>query len=354
MSPYVLGVLPGEGIGPEVIAASLLVLDAVGTAHGLALDVRPAPDLGPPGRYGSTMRTDMDAFFAATFAASGAVLCGPISGRFVYELRARFALFCKFTPVRPSPALTDVSIVRAERLAGIDVLIVRENTAGLYQGEFGRRDHGRTAYQHLTYSAEHIDRVLGVAAHAARLRRGRLAVVTKRGGIPEVSALWRERAALLAAEQGVAVEEVEVDNACFQVVARPQRFDVIVAPNMLGDIVGDAATLVLGSRGMSLSANFGEGGLAVYQTAHGAAYDLAASDRANPVAQILSLAMLLRESFGLTDAARSVELAVERVLSSGFRTEDIAGPRSTVLGTRALADRIAEVVHQQPAGLVAG
>jgi len=285
----------------------------------------------------------MAAYFASVFAAGWPVLCGPVSGRFVYELRATLDLFYKFVPVRPSPALADAAIVR--RGGGdVDILIVRDNSAGLYLGEFGRRHRGRTAYQHLTYTADQVDRVLEVAVRAARLRGGHLSVVTKTGGIPEVSALWLERAAVVNDDQRVIVEPIEVDNACFQVVAHPERFDVMVAPNMLGDVVGDAAALVLGSRGMALSANFGDSGRAVYQTAHGAAYALAGRDEANPVAQVLSLAMLLRESFGLVDAARSVEEAVETVLASGYRTADIAGPESTVVGTRELADRIAAAV----------
>jgi 3-isopropylmalate dehydrogenase len=350
----VLGVLPGDGIGPEIVGGALDVLDAAAETHGLTFDVRTAPDIGARGPYGPTLTEGMADYFGEVFAAGGAVLCGPVSGRFVYELRARFSLFCKFVPIRPSPALADASIVRPDRLRDVDVLIVRENVAGLYLGEFGRRDSGRTAYQHLVYGSDEIDRVVAAAVSAARARRGRLAVIVKTGGIPEVSALWRERAAEAVADQPVALEELEIDNACFQLVASPQRFDVVVAPNMLGDILTDAAALVLGSRGMSLSANFGAAGRAVYQTAHGAAYDLAGSDRANPVAQILSLALLLRESFGLTDAARTVEVAVEEVLAAGYRSPDIAGPDSTVVGTRALAGHVAAAVVDLPAGLAAG
>jgi 3-isopropylmalate dehydrogenase len=352
--PFVLGVLPGEGIGPEVVGAALTVLDAVVDAHGIEIDVRTAGELDPPGPYGAELGETIDAFFARTFAASGPVLCGAVGGRFVYQLRERFDLFCKLVPVRPSASLLDASIVRPERLAGTDVLLVRENIGGLYLGEFGRTEAGRVAYQHVTYTAEQVDRIIDVAVRAAAQRRHRLAVITKGGGIPEISALWRERAAIVTEGRGVAVEEVEVDNACFQLVADPQRFDVVVAPNLLGDVVADAATLVLGSRGMSFSANFGVDGLAVYQTGHGAAYDLAGRDRANPVAQILTLAMLLRESFGLAAAAEAVEDAVEQVLTSGRRTADIAGPSSTVVGTRALAADIAEVVAHAPARQAAG
>ena len=353
-SPYAVGVLPGEGVGPEVVAAALTVLDAVADTFGLGFDVRISDELGPPGPYGRTLDQPASRFFDQIFAAGAPALCGAVSGRFVYELRARYALYCKLVPVRPLAALADASIVRPERVDGVDVLIVRDNMGGLYQGGFGRRDGGRVAYQEAVYDADQVDRVLDVAVRAASVRRRRVAVITKSGGIPEVSALWRERASVAAEGTDIAIEEVEVDNACFQLVADPRRFDVVAAPNMLGDVVADSAALVLGSRGMALSANFGDDGRAVYQTGHGAAYDLAGKDRANPVAQIQSLAMLLRESLELPDAARAVEHAVNSTLTAGDRTADIAGPGSTVVGTRALAERIAANVSRNPVTSEAG
>jgi 3-isopropylmalate dehydrogenase len=347
VAPYVVGVLPGEGIGPEVIDAALRVLDAAADAYGLTFEVRRAGDLGS-GAYGSRLTDDVGAFFASTFAAGGPVLCGPAGGRFVYELRARFDLYCKLVPVRPSPALADASILRPDRLAGIDVVVVRENIGGLYQGSYARGDGGRTASQSLTYTADQVDRVMQISARLARARRGRLTVVGKSGGIPEVSALWWERAEAAGAAFHVSTEALEVDNAGFQLVAEGARFDVVVAPNMLGDVVADTATLVLGSRGMAFSANVGDDGTGVYQTGHGAAYDIAGTDRANPVAMILSLAMLLRESLWLPEAATSVEDAVETVLADGYRTPDIAAPGSQVVGTGGLASRIADSLA--PAG----
>jgi 3-isopropylmalate dehydrogenase len=347
--PYVLGVVPGEGVGPEVIGAALTVLEAVTDTYGLAFDVRVADDLGAPGPHGPVLTDTMAAFFGATFAAGAPALCGAVGGRFVYDLRVRFDLYCKLVPFRPSPSLTDASIVRPDRLGDVDVLLVRDNVSGLYVGEYGRRSGGRVAYQHLVYSADEIDRILEVACRASEARHGRLAVVTKRGGIPEVSALWQERSEVVAADRAVTVEIIDVDNACYQVVAHPRRFDVIVASNMLGDVVADAATLLLGSRGMSFSANFGENGAAVYQTGHGAAHDLAGTGRANPTAQILSLAMLLRESFGLFAAGAAVEHAVEAVLAAGVRTADIAAADSRVVGTHELAVAVAENMANIPA-----
>ena len=338
--PRVLGVVPGEGIGPEVVDAALIVLDAVTRRSGLRLEVR------RDGESGGRLIEECVEFCRAIFTAGGAVLCGPMGGRFVYDLRAAFDLYCKIVPLRPSPALADVSIVRPERLAGVDVVIVRENVGGLYFGESGRREGGRVAYQHVCYSADQVARSIEVAARLARLRRGRLSVVVKTGGVPEVSALWSEQAATVASAHAVDLEVIEADNASFQLVADPGRFDVVVAPNLFGDLLADAATVLLGTRGMSYSANFGPEGRAVYQTGHGAAHDLRGTDRANPVAQILSVAMLLRESFALGREALRIESAVESVLASGVRTPDIAGPGSRIVGTRELAECIAMEVSK--------
>jgi 3-isopropylmalate dehydrogenase len=344
----VIGVVRGEGVGPEVVGAALTVLRALERTSGLRFDVRDGGEVGDPSRTGGGLREDTAAFCAAIFAAGGALLCGPAGGRFVYDLRGRFDLFCKIVPLRPSPALADAALVRPDLLTDVDILLVRENVAGLYFGEYGRSSDGRIAYQHLAYAAEQVARIIAVAADLARIRRGHLAVVVKRGGVPAVSALWAEQAALAATGHDVAIEVLEVDNAGFQIVAHPRAFDVVVAPNLFGDLLADSATVLLGSRGMSHSANFGPENRAAYQTGHGAAHDLAGSDRANPIAQILSLATMLRESFGLADAARQVEDAIERVLLDQLRTADVAGPASTVVGTRALTDHLVRELEDTP------
>jgi 3-isopropylmalate dehydrogenase len=341
---FVIGVLPGEGIGPEVVGAALTVLEAVRRIYGVEFDLRTSPELAPPGPHGRTLDDAVAEYVQSMLGLGAPLFCGAVSGRFVYELRRRFDLYCKLTPVRPSTALFDASIVRPDRVVDVDLLLVRENVGGLYQGQYGRSDGGRVAYQELRYDADQIDRVLEVSFRAAQSRRGRVTVVTKHGGIPEVSALWRERASAIAEDFAIDAESIEVDNACFQLVADPRRFDVIVAPNMLGDVVADASALLLGSRGMSFSGNFGPNGVAVYQTGHGAAYDLAGTDTANPAGQIFSLAMLLRESFGLVEAAHNVEGAIERVFASGRRSADVATAEHTVLGTQALAEAIADAM----------
>jgi 3-isopropylmalate dehydrogenase len=344
-SPLRMGVVEGEGIGPEVVGAALTVLAAVTQAHGLDIELVTAGPIGGRGPNGLGVDAAAAAFYDAAFAAGTPVLTGPAGGRFVYELRARYDLFVKLVPVRPEPAIADASIVRPERISGVDVLIVRDNIGGLYQGAFGRRDGGRVAYQEASYSADQVDRLLAVAVRAASARRGRLAVVAKPGGIPELSALWRERAEA-AGSPDVEIEVIEVDNACFQLVADPHRFDVVAAPNMIGDVIGDTAALVLGSRGVSYSANFGVPGRAVYQTAHGAAHDLAGRGIANPIGQLRTMSWLLRESLGLAAAADTVEDAITATVADGLRTPDIAGPGSTVVGTADLAEAIAARVRQ--------
>ena len=340
VSPFVVGVLTGEGVGPEVVGAALAVLRAVERESDVRFEVRDGGDVGAPGRTGGGLLDATAAFCADVFAAGGALVCGAAGGRWVYDLRARFDLFCKLVPLRPMPELADAAVLRGDLLDGVDILLVRENVGGLYFGEYGRSEDGRIAYQTLTYSSDQVARILGVAADLARLRRGHVTVVVKRGGVPAVSALWIEQARAVATAGDVAIEVLDVDNAGFQLVTRPRAFDVVVAPNLFGDVLADSATAVLGSRGLSYSANFGPDGRAAYQTGHGAAHDLAGTDTANPIAQILSLAMMLRESFGLDEAAVRIERAVAAVVAAQVRTADIAAPGSTIVGTRALTEHV--------------
>jgi len=158
--------------------------------------------------------------------------------------------------------------------------------------------------------------------------------------VPSISRLWSERSELLAAGTGVALDVMEIDNAVYQLIARPAEFDVVVSPNMFGDVIADAGALLLGSRGLSFSGNFSSDGKAVYQTGHGAAHDIAGTDRANPLGQMLSLAMMLEESFALPSAAAAIRLAINDVLASGKRTRDIAEAHDTVLGTQAMTEQV--------------
>ncbi len=334
----VFGVLEGEGVGPEVIRVSLKALAAL-EAHGFArVEVRHGPK--NPGFE------EAAAFCARTFAAGGAILSGPFGGRFVYDLRRRFDLFCKLSPLKPSPALRGASRLRPEFLAGVDILFVRENTGGIYQGRWSETagPGGRVAEHSFSYGEAEVRRIVAAGARLAASRRRRMTVVVKPGGVPSVSALWCDCAADAARAAGVELTNLDVDYAAYRLVQQASDFDVIVAPNMLGDILIDLGAVLLGSRGASFSGNFSASGAAVYQTNHGAAKDLAGSGRANPAGQVLSLAMLLRESFGLDEAASLLEAALEDAWTAGFRTFDVMVPGARLVGTAEMGDRIAESI----------
>lgn len=340
----VIGVLSGEGVGPEVVGAACGVLDEVLARTRCKLSLRFGGKIGLPAQEegGVPLSDEVAAFCASVFDDAGAILCGPGGGRFVYDLRARFELYCKFTPVRHCAAIDDAAILRPERLRGTDMVVVRENAGGVYFGRSEMRlGDERKAMLHCDYSDAEVRRILRPALALAGQRRGRLALAVKPHGIPAISALWRDNLEEMAAGSGVAWQVLEIDNAAYQLIANPCAFDVVVAPNLFGDVLSDAAALLLGSRGMSFSGNFGPQRRAVYQTGHGAAHDLAGRDSANPVGQIFSLAMLLRESFGWRREAATIEAAIATVLGEGWRTPDIAAPGSRIVGTRQLAERIA-------------
>lgn len=343
-----VSVLPGEGIGPEVMAAAAEVLRVVEHHAPYRLDLHFGGLIGTAAEqaHGAALTPEVIDQCESTFARGGAVLCGPGGGRFVYDLRARFDLFCKLTPVRPFRALRDVGPLRAERVDGVDLVVVRENAGGMYFGESGcfTSPAGETVARHaFSYREDEVRRIVEVAARLAEQRGRRLTLALKPGAMLGVSELWLEVFNAVATGRDLEAAMLEMDNLCYQIIAAPRCFDVVVSPNLFGDILSDTAAVLLGSRGMSYSGNFGpQPGVAVYQTGHGAAYDLAGRDTANPIGQIMSTAMMLRESFGLSRLAASIEDAVERTLARGVRTVDIATADSTVVGTREMGRWIAK------------
>lgn len=347
----VIGVLPGEGIGPEIIDASLHVLDTLSRHIPSSFRVEFGGKIGLPAlkESGNALSEEVIDFCQGIFSQQGAILCGPGGGRFVYELRSRFDLFCKFTPIRPLQALLSTGAVTPQARAGVDIVMVRENIGGAYFGEWGTRlEQGETtAFHHIEYRTNQVRRILEVAAKLAAMRRGHLCLVLKPGGIPAISALWEQMLHEVTADTRLSTKLLEVDNASYQLISDARELDVVVSPNMWGDILADCGSLLLGSRGVSYSGNFNPEGSAVFQTAHGAAYDLAGSDRANPIGQILSLAMLLRECFAMPDVAQAIETAIEHTLTTGWRTPDIATPGSMIIGTREMGQRIAAALDEQ-------
>jgi 3-isopropylmalate dehydrogenase len=339
--PFLIGALPGEGVGPAVVEAALEVLAAAGSVSGQAFEVRfgGAIGLDAIGRSGSPLSEEVAGFCREIFAAGGAVLAGPGGGRFVYDMRRTFDLFCKLSPVHAFAELLGAGRLRPEAAEGIDLVVVRENLGGLYQGESRREERG--VVHTFASSADEARRILDVGARLALRRRGGLAVVIKDSGLPALSALWREQAHAAAAEAGIGCSFLDIDYAVYQLIQNPRGFDVLVAPNCFGDILADLGGVLMGSRGLTFGASYAASGAAVYQTNHGAAYDLAGTDRANPAGQILALAMMLRESFGLPEEADRVEEALRQVWRSGWRTADVEEAGCKVVGTREMARLVA-------------
>jgi 3-isopropylmalate dehydrogenase len=343
-----IGVLEGTGIGGEVIDSALQVLKAAGQVLNLQFEIRHGGVIGEDAiaAHGKWLPESAIEFCADILDLGGAILNGPGGGRYVYDLRRHFDLFCKFVPVRPWPELAGAGKMAPRFLKGVDILIVRDNIGGVYQGCWGERvtDKGRVAEHSFSYSEAEVRRIAKVAARAAAGRRGGLHVIVKQGGVPTVSALWSEVVGDVAKQDGLDATFMNIDLAAYELIQNPARFDVIVAPNLFGDIIADICGVLVASRGVTFSGNFDPRGRAVYQTNHGCARDLAGTDTANPAGQIFSLAMMLRESFGLDDAAALIESSVARVWRAGWRTADIAEPGCKTVGTKTMTNKIVEQI----------
>ena len=360
---YRLVAIPGDGIGPEVIAAGRRVLDAAASRFGFGLAWRELVVGGAAiDAYGVPIRDgDLDACREAD-----AVYLGAVGGprwddpsaavrpeQALFALRGGLELFANLRPVTVEPALVDASTLRPEVLHGVDVLIVRELTGGLYFGrpsEERQTPEGRVAVDTLWYTEQEIRRVVRLAFELARGRRKRLTSVDK-ANVLASSRLWRKVVDEVAPEfPDVAFEHRLVDATAMLLIREPAAFDVVVTENLFGDILSDEAAMLTGSLGMLPSASVGSRRTAhglhgLYEPIHGSAPGIAGQDRANPIAAILSGAMLLRWSLGRGDAAEAIESAVRAALRDGFRTPDLArvgaGERDLrVLGTRAFTDAV--------------
>jgi 3-isopropylmalate dehydrogenase len=325
--------LPGDGIGPEIGAAAKTVLAKLGdfeiTEHlvgGASID-----------EHGTALT---DEVLDACRQADAVLLCAvggpkwdttdpdkarPEQG--LLGLRKGLGLFANLRPVRPSEPLLDASPLRRERIEGTDLLVVRELTGGIYFGESGR--DGNRAHDDCAYTVEEIERIARVAFEAAGERDGRLTSVDK-ANVLETSRLWRETVTKLAPEYGeIELDHLLVDNAAMQLVSNPTGFDVIVTENLFGDILSDEAAMLTGSLGMLPSASLGEGGPGLYEPVHGSAPDIAGTGKANPLATLLSVAMMLKYGLGMHEEAARLDVAVDAALAQGLRTSDLGGENTT-------------------------
>ena len=261
------------------------------------------------------------------------------------RIRKELRLFANLRPIKPLDALVGASPLKTEIVRGTDILFVRELTGGVYFGDSGRRDGGKTAYQEMVYSEDEVARIVRLAAGLARGRGGRLTSVDK-ANVLEPSRLWRSTATRVVAEEfpDVTLEHVLVDAMAMHLIARPRHFSTVVTGNLFGDILTDAASMLPGSLGMLPSASLGDGtGPGLFEPIHGSAPDLAGTGKANPLATILCAAMLLRDGLKLADEADAVERAVHAAVAGGVRTADIAGGGAsvgTVEATDAVLDRL--------------
>lgn len=341
-----IGVLEGEGIGPEITDIALQVFTAVADVTGTGFSVERGGAIGCDAEkvVGTPLPDDVIAFCQSIFDRGGAVLNGPGGSRYVYDLRKAFDLYFKISPIQPRISLPEASPIKAALLRDVDLLVVRENISGLYQGQASSEKDasGLEVSQHsFSYHEAEVQRFLTAAARLAALRRGHLTVAYKQHGVPTISALWKRCTHQAAEAEGIQVTMVDVDLMAYQLVSQPAHFDVIAAPNMCGDILADLAAVLLGSRAMSFSGNYTPEGSGVYQTNHGAAYDLAGTDTASPVGQILSLAMMMRHNFRLHDEACAIENGLHEVWKQGWRTPEVAAPGMRIAGTRQMGDLVA-------------
>ncbi len=357
---YKLAVLPGDGIGPEIVAEAIKVLDVLRDEFGLALEMETAA-IGGAGYEAAGVPLPDETLALAQ--AADAVLLGAVGGpqyeslprdlrpeRGLLGIRSALGLFSNLRPALLYPQLASASTLKAEVVAGLDIMIVRELTGGIYFGQprgiRKRPDGQREGFNTLVYSEPEIERIARSAFATAMKRARRLCSVDK-ANVLEVSELWREVVERVSADYPeVELSHMYVDNAAMQLVRDPKQFDVMVTTNLFGDILSDAAAMLTGSIGMLPSASLDANGKGMYEPIHGSAPDISGSGKANPLATILSVAMMLRYSFDLEALAQRVENAVGKVLDKGLRTQDIFTEGCELVGTVAMGDAVVHAIQE--------
>jgi 3-isopropylmalate dehydrogenase len=359
MSSYRITLLAGDGIGPEITAVARRLLERVAHQHRFSLSF----DNRPVG--GAAIDICGDPLPLSTLEAcrnSDAVLLAAIGGpqydnlprekrpeSGLLALRSGLELFANLRPVKIVPALIAASSLKQEVITGVDLMVVRELTGGIYFGQPKGRVQAENGeergFNTMTYSSSEVDRIARVAFELAMQRRSKLCSIDK-ANVLDVSQLWRERVTALANEYPqVSLSHMYVDNAAMQLVRNPGQFDVLVTGNLFGDILSDEAAMLTGSIGMLPSASLGSSGPGLFEPVHGSAPDIAGQDKANPLAMVLSAAMMLRIGLQQEQAAEALEAAVEQVLSAGYRTPDLFAAGCTPLGCGAMGEALLKALN---------
>lgn len=353
---YKITVLKGDGIGPEVIGETLKVLDVISAKYDVDFEYKEGLIGGISIDTNGCPLTDET---VAMCKDSDAVLLGAVGGPKwdknengnrpevgLLKIRKDLNLYANIRPAVLIPALKDACPLREELSSqGIDIMVVRELTGGVYFGERGRRDtaDGEEAFDTDKYNVMEVDRIAKVAYEFA-MKRGKNLISIDKANVLENSRLWRERVELMGKDYPeVTQTNLLVDNAAMQLVKNPAQFDVVLANNMFGDILSDEAAQITGSIGILASSSMGEGSFGLYEPIHGSAPDIAGQDKANPIATILSAAMMLRYSLGENDAAKAIEDAVNLTLEQGFRTFDLS--RENALTCSQMGNKICENIQ---------
>lgn len=354
MGNYQITLLAGDGIGPEITAVAVKLLEKVGQQFGFQLNFNRQPVGGaaieefgqplPPSTLEACKNSD-----AVLLAAIGAPKYDALARELRPEsgllaLRAGLQLFANLRPVAIVPALLGASSLRPEVISGVDLLVVRELTGGIYFGQPKGRvqlENGEErGFNTMTYCSSEVDRIAKVAFELAQQRRGELCSVDK-ANVLDVSQLWRDRVTAMAGSYlDVKLSHMYVDNAAMQLVREPRQFDVVLTSNLFGDILSDEAAMLTGSIGMLPSASLGSSGPGLFEPVHGSAPDIAGADVANPLAMVLSAAMLLRIGLKQEGAAEALETAVESVLGKGFRTGDLMADGCKKIGCAAMGEEL--------------